>query len=105
MKRLTATTGADLSLSLGPDWAGFTLTRHGLQVPNWRRPFTPGELQATFWNMQQLGTLRARVALLERDLARMESELETMEHRAFFFESQTRLEARMGLALTRIVSA
>jgi hypothetical protein len=101
-KRITATTGADLSLSLGPDWAGFTLTRAGLQVPGWRRPFTPGELQATFWTVQELGTLRAQVRQLQSELARRNEEFEDMERRAYWYRSQVRLEASLGLALARI---
>ena len=68
----------------------------------WRRGFTPGELQALFFDCQQVHSLRTERDAALRDLARAEARIEAMESRLFWYRSQLTREARLGAVLARL---
>jgi hypothetical protein len=86
------------------DWTGWVIDRSGvLWAPDtWRHGFTPADLRAFFFLVQNARSL-------ERDLARVRAELDdlvdanaALEKRAAFYRKQCVLEAQLGLALVRI---
>jgi hypothetical protein len=64
----------DLSALGGDDWAGFRLVNGQFFIPGWRNGWTPGNLCALFFNVQELPAIRselkqARTALQEAKAA------------------------------------
>ena len=88
-----------------PEW-----TEHGarfgqdglLYLPDWRRGFTVHELRALFFNCQQVRSLESSLRLARRDLEALEGKFHDLEKRCAFYRRQCTLEARLGLALSRI---
>ena len=91
---------------LPAEWVKFgaRFGRDGLlYLAEWRRGFTVHELRALFFECQQARALQAEIRTLRRDLDAAESRALHAERRAAFYRRQCVSEARMGLALSRIL--
>ncbi len=88
-----------------PEWAahGASFGQDGLlYLPDWRRGFTIHELRAMWFQVQQVRSLESRLRLAERDFEALEARFEITERNCAFYRRQCTLEARLGLALSRI---
>ena len=93
-----------LSDLAGPSWAGFYLgADDSLWSPQCRRGFSPGDLKAQFWQLQELATLRHQADQLKKELARADEALEKAEARAAWYRRQLALESRAGMMLAAIL--
>ena len=85
--------------------AGWAFGRDGLLwLAEWRRGLDPHELRATWYQVQRVAALEAEGRQLRRDLAAAREAQEAAEARAWWYRGQVVLEARLGLALARIVA-
>lgn len=92
-------------MPLPKEWttAGAHFGRDGLlYLSEWRRGFTVHELRALFFDCQQVRALRLDLDRAHAELERVVLELEASQKKAAFYRRQCQLEARLGLALTRI---
>jgi hypothetical protein len=93
------TTDLDLG-QVCKEWEGFRICPEGmLHNPMWRRGFTPGELKAQFWQLQQLGLALHEMERLRAELGRAINAQHAAEARSYFYKSQLVLESRLGLML------
>lgn len=86
----------------GKEWDGFVMHKGKLFAPAWREGFTPEQIQHMFFQVQDVGYLRAMVRQLERDLAREQERCEVLERHNYFYRSQVSREARLGMMLERV---
>lgn len=92
---------------LPADWEAFgaRFGRDGLlYLAEWRRGFTVHELRALFFECQQVRTLKAEARQLMRDLDMVTAERDELARRVEFYRRQLILEARLGMALLRIMA-
>lgn len=86
----------------GKDWDGFTMHKGKLFAPAWREGFTPEQIRFMFFQVQDVGYLRAQVRQLERDLQRERERCEVLERHNYFYRSQVSREARFGMMVERV---
>lgn len=98
------TTG-HLALVMGKEWGDIRLTPGGLQLPGWRRPFSPGELHSIFVLAQGRRTLESQLYLAKRDLETATRAAEEWEQKARFYRNQLVLESKMGMMLMRVADS
>lgn len=92
----------DLSEIMGKAWAEVSISQAGLLLPGWKRPFLPGELRATFMNLQRLYLLDHENIRLRAERADAWQRAEAAEDAAAYYRAQLRLESRMGAMLQAI---
>lgn len=92
----------DLGEILGKDWHGWAIGNGQIFCPSWRRGFTPGEFQATFYRAQQVRTAESTIKRLQRDLERRSAEADAAENLTEFYRRQVQLESRYGMVLQRV---
>ncbi|BBO20870.1 MAG: hypothetical protein HKUEN07_03800 [Rhodocyclaceae bacterium] len=98
-------TKIDLEKTIGPEWAEVFFGADGLlYLPGWRRGFTAAELRQQFFLVQERFYWMRRAEQLQRDLNRLQENLETLEHRSRYYRQQLQLESRLGMMLHRIQS-
>ena len=88
--------------TMPPAWsaAGAYWGRDGLlYLGVWRRGFAPGELQAMFYDCQQVCTLKRERDAARRELATAEARIEALERSVFWYRRQVTAEGRLGLML------
>lgn len=94
-----------LSMVLGKEWGDIRLTPSGLQLPGWRRPFTPQELHSLFVLVNGRSVmLENQLAIAKRDLEQVQAEADEWEKKARFYRNQLALESRLGSMLVRITT-
>ena len=86
----------------GKDWEHFQFHSGQLFAPGWREGFTPEQIQFMFFQVQDVGYLRAQVRQLERDLQRERERCEVLERHNYFYRSQVSREARFGMMVERV---
>lgn len=90
---------------IGKHWENWHFGSDGLLYhPQWRRGFDGYELAAMFWGCQIKNTLQSDINVLKSEIERLSAKLDNAESQVFFYRSQVRLEAKLGLALTRIAA-
>lgn len=85
----------------GKDWEGCKFENGLLYLPQWRRGFKPHELQAMFFQVQQVRALKSEMRQLQATLERRDSEIDELERKADFYRRQVALESRFGMMLER----
>jgi hypothetical protein len=87
----------------GIGWENFSFGRDGLfYMDGWRRGFTPSEIRAQFFQVQQIGCLKAAVQQARKEMEIAIQDAQEADRRAGWYRSQLVLESRMGLSLARI---
>lgn len=89
---------------LGKEWSDFVIHGDRIAFPGVRRTLSARELSATWLYIQQVGSLSVRLEQATRENARLVADLEDMEHQVHFYRSQLKLEARLGIMLSRITA-
>jgi hypothetical protein len=51
-----------------PELDQVRVSAEGIFLPGWDRPFSPGELRAHFWRVQQLAELRRTVQKMKNEV-------------------------------------
>ncbi len=93
-----------LALLLGKQWGEVRITPGGLQLPGWRRPFTPSELHAMFIMVQGRRVVDNQLRIAQKDLEEAQRSAEEWEQKARFYRNQLVLESKLGWILTRITA-
>jgi hypothetical protein len=91
-----------LALGMGKQWNDILLTPGGLQLPGWRRPFTPTELHSLFVLLNGRRIIESQLNIAKKDLAKALQDAEEWEEKARFYRNQLVLESKMGLMLARV---
>lgn len=91
-----------LAILLGKEWGDIRLTPGGLQLPGWRRPFSPQELHAMFVLVQGRRIVESQLRIAHRDLESAQQAAEEWERKARFYRDQLVLESKLGLMLERL---
>lgn len=93
-----------LALLLGKEWGEVRMTPHGIQLPGWRRPFTPSELHSMFILVQGRRGIESQLRMAQKDLDEAQRSAEEWEKKARFYRNQLVLESKLGWILTRITA-
>lgn len=90
---------------LGKDWENWRFGSDGLLYhPFWRRGFNGHELAGMWYENQMRYGMEFRIRELSEQVKRLPKKLEDAENQVFFYKSQVTLEAKLGLALSRIAA-
>lgn len=92
----------ELGELLGPGWSDVAIDGGCLVLPGVKRALPAAELRSVWFQLQEIPRLRAEVDLLRRDLERLAGAAEDAERAAAFYRRQCRLEAGLGLMLSRV---
>lgn len=92
----------ELGELLGPGWEDVAIDGGCLVLPGVKRALPAAELRAVWFQLQEIPRLRAEVSLLRRDLDRLAVAAEDAERSAAFYRRQCRLEAGLGMMLSRV---
>lgn len=84
------------------EWEGFRFKDDLLYIPGWNRGFSPGELRAMFFRIQQVSALESEKRRLQKDLDNREKALDELKRQRDFYRSQLVMESRYGLMLSAI---
>lgn len=98
----------ELGELLGSTWDGYVLVGGGHEQgefvhPYWRRGFNAGDLNAMFYQSQQVYAFEQERRLLEADLDRAVEAQFAAEKQAYWFKRQLVLESRMGAMLLQLI--
>lgn len=72
----------DLAALGGDDWQGFRLAGGQFYIPGWRNGWTPGNLRALFFNVQEVPALRRELAEARRALQDVQTVADMERYRA-----------------------
>lgn len=93
----------DLTGLLGEDWKGFHFGTDGLFYhPFWRKGFTANEMQAMFYQIQTVWSLKREILSLKRRVDELESEIVQVNEQVWKYRRLVSLESRLGLMLERV---
>lgn len=91
----------DLGELINSDWDGHIIDGGRLFVPGYRGAgYTPGDLRAQFWFVQEINMARHDRDLLKAEVSTLHEQLERANERAEYYRQQLRLESRMGMMLS-----
>lgn len=94
-----------LAALAGPAWDGYEIHNGRLFVPGYRGAgYTPDDLLAQFWQLQELYTLRRENARLKAEALAAQEAQDRAESRAEWYRRQLTLESRAGAMLARLLA-
>jgi hypothetical protein len=84
----------DLSALAGDAWHGFRFAGGLFYLPGWRNGWTPGDLRALFFKVQEVAALRQELTACQKALQAVKTERDRERYRA---EEYKRLAARVAV--------
>lgn len=87
---------------LGPDWEGFAVHGKALEFPGLNRALPVSELRSLWFQIQEVQFHKHRADRLQHELQRLEAQCAAQECNLEFYRRQVKLEASMGMMLTRV---
>lgn len=93
----------DLGEFINSDWRDHYINNGRLFIPGYRGPgFTPGDLRAQFWHVQQIAMYRHDAERAAAEVERARAAEDSAEARAEYYRRQLILESRMGMMLATV---
>lgn len=83
----------DLGALLGKDWDGFYIQENKLHAPVFEAPMSAWQIKAMFFNVQELGAVRADLRELQARFMALQEKIESGGHRARLREYSSSLKA------------
>lgn len=95
----------DFGEQFGPEWAEISADAGGLRLPGWRAAFSPGDLRAAFFRLQEVELLRLEAQRLRRERAEAWQRAAAAEDRAEWYRRQLGAASRHAAILLALDQA
>lgn len=90
---------------IGKEWQDWKFGSDGLLYhPFWRRGFTGQELAGMWYEIQAKSRLDSEVCQLKKSIEKLSEKIDEQEKLIFFYKSQVRAEAKLGMCMVRIMA-